>query len=187
MANLIYSAILSLDGYVADSEGRFDWSMPDEQVHAAVNELHREVGTCLYGRRLYEIMAVWETLGDDPDESAVVNEFADIWRSVDKVVYSTTLDGVSTPRTRLERVFDPEVIQVMKHDSERDIAIGGPGLAAHAIRAGIVDDFHLFVSPVIVGGGTRALPDGVRTSLDLVDQRRFDNGVVHLHYQLAQR
>ncbi len=184
MANLVYSAIVSLDGYVADAQGRFDWSMPDQEVHAAVNDLVRVVGTYLYGRRLYEVMAVWQDMGGDPDEAAEVTDFAEIWRSADKVVYSTTLETVSTPRTRLERAFDGDAIREMKARSERDIAIGGPTLAAHAFRAGLVDEVHLFMSPVLVGGGTRALPDGIRSALALVDQRRFGNGVVHLHHRM---
>jgi dihydrofolate reductase len=185
MANLIYSAIMSMDGYVADAEGRFDWSMPDHEVHAAVNDLVREVGTYLYGRRLYEVMSGWQDMGGDPDEAAEVNDFAEIWRSADKVVYSTTLDEVPTPRTRLERAFDADAIRQMKAQSERDIAIGGPTLAAHAFREGLVDDLHLFISPMLVGGGTRALPDGFRSALVLLDQRRFGNGVVHLHYRMS--
>ena len=185
MANLVFSAIVSLDGYVADAEGRFDWSMPDHEVHAAVNDLVRDVGTYLYGRRLYEVMAVWQDMGGDPDEAAEVNDFAAIWQSADKVVYSTTLEGVSTPRTRLERAFDADAIRAMKAKSERDIAIGGPTLAAHAFRAGLVDDLHLFISPMLVGGGTRALPDGIRSALVLADQRRFGNGVVHLHHRMS--
>ena len=184
MANLIYSAIVSLDGYVADAEGRFDWSMPDHEVHAAINDLVRDVGTYLYGRRLYEVMAVWQDMGGDPDEAVEVNDFAEIWRSADKVVYSTTLDEVHTSRTRLERSFDGDAIRAMKAKSARDVAIGGPTLAAHAFRAGLVDDLHLFISPMLVGGGTPALPDGIRSALVMVDQRRFANGVVHLHYRI---
>lgn len=184
MANLVIAQILSLDGYVADADGRFDWSVPDEQVHQAVNDLHRTIGTCLYGRRLYEVMAVWQTFGTDPEEP-VEKDFGDMWRAADKVVYSTTLEEVSTPRTRLERTFDPEAVRALKGRSEKDLSIGGPTLAAHALRAGLVDDLHLFVSPVVVGAGTRALPDGLHSALALMDERRFDNGVVHLHYRVG--
>jgi dihydrofolate reductase len=182
MAKLIYSAISSLDGYVADRDGDFDWAAPDEEVHAFVNDLERGVGTHLFGRRMYEVMVAWETmsLADQPD---VMRDFAELWRAADKVVYSTTLESVSSARTRLERDFDPDAVRRMKATSERDISVGGPGLAAHAIRAGLVDELHLFLTPIVVGGGTRSLPDDVRVRLELLDERRFGNGVVHLHYR----
>jgi dihydrofolate reductase len=184
MARLIYSAIASLDGYVADETGSFDWSFPSEEVHAAVNDLERAVGTHLYGRRMYEVLVAWETM-ETEDEPEVIQDFARIWRAADKVVFSTTLTEPSSARTRIEPSFDPEAIRALKDSSEHDLAIGGSTLAAHALRAGLVDDLHLFLSPVIVGGGTPALPDDLRLSLDLLDQRRFANGVVHLHYRVA--
>jgi len=185
MARLIYSAISSLDGYVADRDGDFDWAAPDEEVHAFVNDLERGVGTHLFGRRMYEVMVAWETmsLADQPD---VMRDFAELWRAADKVVYSTTLESVSSARTRLERDFDPDAVRRMKATSERDISVGGPGLAAHAIRAGLVDELHLFLTPIVVGGGTRSLPDDVRVRLELLDERRFGNGVVHLHYRAGK-
>jgi dihydrofolate reductase len=182
MGRLQYAVICSLDGYTVDANGSFDWAMPDEEVHAFVNDLERPMGTYLYGRRMYETLAVWQTMGG-PEESAIENDYADIWRSADKIVYSTTLDAVSTPRTRLERSFDPEAVRALVAASDRDVGIGGPGLAAHAFRAGLVDDVHHFLQPVVVGGGTRALPDGVRLDLDLVAEHRFAGGVVHLHHR----
>ena len=174
---LVYSAITSLDGYVADADGRFDWSAPDEEVHAFVNDLERPVGTWLLGRRMYEFMVPWEKI-DDPEP--VMRDFAQIWRAADKVVYSRTLAEPSTARTRIEREFDPEAVRRM----EGELSIGGPELAAHAIRAGLVDELRLFVSPVVVGGGTPALPD-VRWDLELVEERRFGNGVVYVRYRSA--
>jgi dihydrofolate reductase len=184
MAKLIYSAITSLDGYVADEDGNFDWSIPDEEVHAVVNDLMRTVGTQLYGRRLYEVMLAWETM-DVADESAVTQDFAAAWRDSDKIVYSTTLEAVSSERTRIERGFDPNVVAELKKSADRDVLVGGPELAGQALKAGLVDEVHLFVSPVVVGGGTRALPDGLRLDLQLLDQRRFGNGVVHLYYRTS--
>ncbi len=181
MAKLIYSMITSLDGYVADADGNFDWSAPDEHVHAAVNDLMRTIGTHLYGRRLYEVMLAWETL-DIADEPEVSQDFAAIWRGTEKVVYSRTLEKASSQRTRIERDFDPDAIVQLKASLDRDLLVGGPDLAGQAIRAGLVDELHLFVSPVVVGGGTRALPDDVRLDLKLLDERRFAAGVVHLAY-----
>ena len=183
MARLIYSAIMSLDGYVADADGRFDWAVPDDEVHTFVNDLERKVGTYLYGRRMYEVMVGWETAPAGPDQPTCTRDFAEIWRAADKVVYSTTLDVVSSGRTRIERDFDVEAIRQMKATLGRDISVGGPTLAAQAIRAGLVDELHLLVVPVLVGGGTRALPDGSRVELALVDERRFAHGTVHLHYR----
>ena len=180
MADLIYSAITSLDGYVADADGRFDWSVPDDDVHAFVNDLERPIGTYLLGRRMYEVLVAWETM-DDP--APVMRDFAEIWRATDKVVYSRTLETVSSARTRLEREFAPDAVRRLKATAERELSIGGPELAAEAIRAGLVDECRLFVSPIVVGGGTPALPDGVRWPLELVDERRFDNGVVFLQYR----
>jgi len=183
MAKLIYTAITSLDGYIEDEDGRFDWAMPDAEVHAFANEVERPVRTHLYGRRMYETMAVWQTVGDEPGVSEVEAEFAAVWRALDKVVYSRTLDAVSTPRTRLEREFDPEAVRHMKEIAERDISVGGPDLAQHAFRAGLVDDIHLFVFPVVVGGGKPALPRDIRLDLELLDERRFGNGVVYMHHR----
>jgi len=183
MGRLQYGVICSLDGYTVDADGKFDWAMPDEEEHAAVNDLERPVGTYLYGRSMYETLAVWQTIGG-PDVSDVENDYADIWRAADKIVYSTALEGVSTPRTRLERRFDPEAVRQLKEDSARDLTIGGPTFAAHALRAGLVDDVHQFLHPVVVGGGTRAFPQGVRLDLELVAERRFGSGVVHLHHRV---
>jgi dihydrofolate reductase len=182
MAKLIYSAITSLDGYVADEQGKWDWAVPDEEVHAFVNDLVRPVGTHLYGRRMYEVLVAWETMDDPAPE---MRDFAQIWRAADKVVYSRTLEGVSSERTHLEREFDPEAVRHMKDEAQRDLAIGGPELAAQAIRAGLVDELQLIVSPVVVGGGKAALPDGLRWNLELVDERRFGNGVVYVCYRSA--
>jgi dihydrofolate reductase len=185
MAKLIYAAITSLDGYIEDDTGGFDWAVPDEEVHAFVNDLERPVGTYLYGRGMYETMAGWET---DPDLAALsphTADFAQIWQAADKVVYSTTLGAASTSRTRIERTFDPDQVRQMKASADRDLAVGGPGLAAHAFRAGLVDECHLFLVPVVVGGGKRSLPDHVRLDLDLLDERRFGNGTVHLRYRTA--
>ena len=182
MGKLIYSAIASLDGYVADEEGRFDWSAPDEEVHAFVNDLERPVGTHLYGRRMYEVLVAWETMDTGPDQAPVMRDYAEIWRAAEKIVYSRTLEKVSSARTRIEREFDPEAVRHLKEQAGRDIAVGGPGLAAQALAAGLVDECHLFLSPVVVGGGKQAFPDNVRLGLELLDERRFGNGVVHLHH-----
>lgn len=184
MAKLIYSALASLDGYIEDRDGRFDWAEPDEEVHKFVNDLEREAGTYLYGRRMYEVMSAWETLELD-GQPEFLRDYAEIWRAADKVVYSRTLKEASTARTRIERNFDAETVGKMKASAERDLLIGGPGLAAHAIEAGLVDELHLFLAPVVVGGGKRALPDDVNKELELIDERRFGNGVVHLRYAWA--
>ncbi len=181
MTRLIYSAIASLDGYVEDEHGNFDWAAPDEEVHAFVNDLERPVGTYLYGRRMYETMVYWET---DDDQAAVTRDFAEIWRAADKVVYSRTLRTVSSERTRIEREFDATAIRQLKESSRSDITIGGAELASHAIAEGLVDECHLFLAPVLVGGGKRALPAGVHAELELVDDHRFRSGVVYLHYRL---
>jgi dihydrofolate reductase len=183
MAKLIYSAITSLDGYVADEDGNFEWAAPDEEVHAFVNDLERSVGTYLYGRRIYEVMVVWETDQTLADQSPVMRDFAQIWQAADKIVYSTTLETVSTTRTRIERDFDPEAVRQMKARAGRDISVGGPDLAAQAIEAGLVDEWNLFVAPIVVGGGKQSLPNNVRLKLELLDERRFGNGMVHLHYR----
>jgi len=182
MAKLIYSAITSLDGYVADENGNFDWAAPDEEVHAFVNDLERPVGTYLYGRRMYETMRVWESMPRD-DQPDAVRDFAEIWRAADKIIYSKTLEEVSSARTRLERDFDPDAVRAMKAVTDADISVGGPDLAAQAIAADLVDEYHLFLTPVVVGGGTRSLPNDVRLQLELLDERRFDSGVVYLCYR----
>ena len=183
MARLVYSAICSLDGYVADKDGNFDWAAPDEEVHAFVNDLERPVGTYLYGRRMYETMVYWETAHTLTDQRPVSQDFAELWQAADKVVYSRTLETVASARTRIERDFDPDAVRQMKALAGRDISVGGPDLAAQAIRAGLVDECHLFLSPIVVGGGKPCLPDNVRLNLELLDERRFGNGVVHLHYR----
>jgi dihydrofolate reductase len=182
MAKLIYSAIASLDGYTADEDGNFDWAAPDEEVHAFVNDLERPIGTYLYGRRMYDVMSYWETAHTVADQSAAVQDYARIWQAADKIVYSRTLDKVVSERTRIERDFDPAAITQLKESAGSDISIGGPELAAEALRAGLVDGIQLFVNPVVVGGGTRALPDQVHLQLDLLDEHRFGNGVVYLRY-----
>ena len=185
MGRLIYSAIESLDGYVADAAGKFDWAEPDESVHTFINQLQRPIGTNLLGRRMYEVMAAWETLGTRGDEPAYVEEFGELWRASDKVVYSTTLGSVCAARTRIERAFEPDAVRRMKDDLVGDISIGGPTLAAQAIAADLVDEYQLFVVPVVVGGGTRFMPEGIRLDLQLVDNRRFDNGTVYVSYRPA--
>jgi dihydrofolate reductase len=185
MANLIYSVIASLDGYVEDEQGKFDWAAPDEEVHAFVNELERPVGTYLYGRRMYETLVYWETADTGPDQPAVIRDWAAIWRAAEKIVYSHTLDQVSSARTRIEHEFDPEQIRQLKRDAAADLAIGGAELAGQAIAAGLVDECQLLLAPVIVGGGRRALPEGVHVKLELLDQRRFGRGDVFLSYRLS--
>lgn len=184
MGKLIYSVLTSLDGYVADAGGTFDWAAPGREVHQFVNDLQRSIGTYLFGRRLYEVMAVWEDMPGPDEYETVIKEFADIWRSAEKVVYSTTLTSVSTANTRLEQQFDAVNVRAMTTQLERDVAVGGPTLASAALRASIVDEVHLIVSPVVVGGGTRCWPDGIPMAFDLVDQRRFADGTVHLHYSV---
>lgn len=186
MAKLIYAAITSLDGYVEDEQGSFDWAVPDEQLHAFVNDLERPIGTYLYGRRMYETMVFWETASSEPGEPAVFADYAEIWRAADKVVYSRTLQTATSARTRIEPAFDPDAVRALKQTSGTDIAIGGAELAGQALAAGLIDECHLFLCPVVVGGGKRALPDHVRTRLELLDERRFPNGVVHVHYRVAE-
>lgn len=183
MAKLIYSTIASLDGYVADEHGNFDWAAPDEEVHAFVNDIERHIGTYLYGRRIYETMLFWETANSLVDPPPVISDYTSIWQASDKIVYSRTLTAPASARTRLERHFDPEKVEGLKSTTERDISIGGPHLAATALAAGLVDEVHLFLVPHVIGGGTRSLPNGVRFGLELLDERRFTNGTVHLHYR----
>lgn len=181
MGKLIYSAICSLDGYVEDELGKFDWAAPDEEVHAFVNDLERPVATYLYGRRMYETMVFWETEGDD---AGVTHDYAQVWRAAEKIVFSRTLTRVSSSRTRLEREFNPELVRQLKQSSGSDLTIGGAELAGQALAAGLIDECHLFLNPVVVGGGKRALPSGVKTQLQLLDERRFDSGVVYVRYRV---
>ena len=185
MAKLIYSAITSLDGYVEDTDGKFEWAAPDEEVHAFVNDLERPIATYLYGRRMYDTMAFWETADTRLEQPAVFRDYAEIWRAAEKIVYSRTLQAASSARTRIERDFRPGAIRELKSASGADMTIGGSQLAGQAIAAGLVDECQLFLNPVVVGGGKRALPDGVRANLELVSERRFKSGVVHLHYRTA--
>jgi dihydrofolate reductase len=182
MGALIYSAIASLDGYVAAPDGDFSWAAPDAEVHQFINDLERGVGTYLHGRRMYEVMAVWQEFGLDPTEPPVVQEFGRIWRAADKVVYSRTLAGARTPRTVLEREFTPEAVRALKARTDRDLGVGGPTLASAAFAAGLVDEVQLFLQPVAIGGGLAALPAGLRVDLRLLEERRFDSGVVYLRY-----
>jgi dihydrofolate reductase len=183
VARLIYSAITSLDGYVADEAGGFDWAEPDEEVHSFVNELERPIGTYLLGRRMYEVLRYWDDPPDLASAGAHIRDFAEIWQAADKFVYSRSLETASTARTRLEREFDPAAVRRMKETAAADLGVGGPTLAAEVLRAGLVDELHQFVNPVVVGGGTGWLPDGLRLELELLDERRFAGGVVHLHYR----
>jgi dihydrofolate reductase len=184
MAKLIYSAITSLDEYVEDKDGNFGWAAPDDELLVAINDLERPIGTYLYGRRMYETMVFWETAPVSDDQPAASSDFAAIWRTAEKIVYSRTLQAPSSSRTRIERTFEPAAIKRLKESSDRDISIGGAELAGEAIAAGLVDECHLFLCPIIVGGGKRALPDDVRTELELMAERRFQSGVVHLHYRI---
>jgi dihydrofolate reductase len=183
MAKLIYSAITSLDGYVADVDGNFDWAVPDEEVHTFINALERPVGTYLYGRRMYEVMVGWESAHTLADQPPFMEDFAQIWQAADKIVYTKTLETVSSTRTRIERDFDPEAVRQMKARAGHDIIVGGPDLAAQAIKAGLVDEWHLFVAPSVVGGGKQSLPNNVRLKLELLNERRFGSGMVYLHYR----
>jgi dihydrofolate reductase len=184
MGRLVYSAIASLDGYIEDASGTFAWAAPDEEVHAFVNEQEREIGTYLYGRRMYETMRVWDDPAFAEGGSAAVADYSAIWRTADKIVYSRTLEQTTTARTTLERAFDPEAVRRLKHANDRDVSVGGPGLAAEAFGAGLVDDIHLFLVPVLVGGGKPALAAGVRVDLGFAGHHRFAGGAVHLHYRV---
>lgn len=186
MAKLIYLMFTSLDGYVEDADGSFAWSEPDEEVHTFVNDLARTIGTYLFGRRMYETMVYWETAPTDPDQPQFARDFARDWKEADKIVYSKTLESVSSARTRIERSFEPETVRNLKANSNRDLAIEGPELASHAIKAGLVDEIHQIVTPDIVGGGKRFYPDGISLRLDLIDERRFDSGFVYLRYRTRQ-
>jgi dihydrofolate reductase len=184
MAQLSYTAIASLDGFIEDEGGRFDWAEPEAEVHAFINDRQRHVGTYLYGRRMYEVMAGWETDPSLATASPLMRDFAEIWQAAEKVVFSTTLDRVVTAHTRLERTLEPEAIRRMKASATRDLAVSGPGLATHAFRAGLVDELDLYLVPILVGGGKRALPSQVLQRLELLDQVRFDSGVVHVRYRV---
>ena len=186
MGRVISAGLMSVDGYIADKRGNFDWAMPDEEVHSFVNSLQRSVGTFLYGRRMYEVLKVWQTL-DVRGEPEAMRDYATLWRAADKIVYSSELTEVSTPRTRLERHFDPDSLVALKKSADRDIAISGPGLASGAIRAGLVDEYQLFVFPVVVGGGTRFFPDDATLHLELTEQRLFAGGVLFLRYRPCVR
>ena len=183
MAKLTYLMNASLDGYIADEDGKFDWGTPDEEYYSLINDLVRPVGTYLYGRRLYGMMQVWETDPAAAAQSPGTREFAEIWQAADKVVYSRTLEGAGTTRTRIERDFDPEAVRHLKAAAGRDLTVGGPTLAAHAIGAGLVDEVQLFVWPVVVGGGKSFLPNGARLQLELLEERRVGSGVVYLRYR----
>ena len=185
MADLIYTGITSLDGYLADSNGNFDWSAPDEEVHAFVNDLERDAGTYLLGRRMYDVMSVWETLGG-PDDPPVIQDYGRIWRAAKKIVFSETLKLPPAPRTTVRRSIDPAAVWELKADTSGSIGIGGATLAAAALRAGLVDECRIFLNPVAVGGGLRFLPDGLNLRLELVEERRFGNGVMYLRYRMAR-
>ncbi|RUQ98244.1 dihydrofolate reductase family protein [Labedella endophytica] len=195
MGRLLYSTIASLDGYITDADGEFDWAEPDPEVHAFINDLERPVGTYLYGRRTYEVMAYWETAaldpasepeGPDAERAAVALDYAELWRAAEKVVYSTSLEEVSTARTRLERTFDPDAVRALVAASDTDVGLGGAMLAAEAMRAGLVDEYHVFTFPVIVGGGTPHYPAGVRANLQLLESRTFASGVVYARYAVRE-
>jgi dihydrofolate reductase len=183
---LIYSAISSLDGYIEDSDGKFEWAMPDEEVHRFINNLERTAGTYLYGRRMYETMRVWETDPSLAAQSPLLRDFAEVWQAANKIVYSKTLEALSTRKTQIERTFDPEAIRQLKEAAEHDILIGGPDLASHAFRSELIDECHLFLTPIVVGGGKPSLPDNVRFELELLEERRFGNGMVLLRYQVRR-
>ena len=185
MGTLIYTAITSLDGYINDERGNFDWAEPSDQVHAFVNDLERGIGTHLYGRRLYDVMTFWETPSPETDASAVMSDYQRIWSAARKIVYSTALDAVASENTTIERVFDPEAVAGIVGRADSDVSIGGARLAAHALRAGLVGEIRMFLNPVVVGGGTPFLPDGYADTLELLDEQRFDNGTVYLRYSVG--
>jgi dihydrofolate reductase len=186
MARLIYSALASLDGYIADEHGKWDWAEPDEEVHSFVNDLERQVGTYLYGRRMYEVLVAWENADAFADQPQFIKDYAEIWQATDKIVYSRTLEEVSSARTRIERDFDPDALRRLKASAGRDLTVGGPELAAQAIGAGLVDECHLFIAPAVVGGGKAVFADGARLELELLDERRFGGGFVYLRYGVNQ-
>jgi dihydrofolate reductase len=183
MGKLIYSAITSLDGYVADEEGKFDWGVPDAEVMAFLNEIERPLGTYLYGRRMYEVMAGWETAHLRENQMPASEDFTRLWQAASKVVYSRTLEKITTSKTRLEREFDPDAVRKMKEELDKDMSVGGSELAGQALKAGVVDEVHLYLSPILVGGGKPSLPDDLRLPLELIEERRFGNGVVYVRYR----
>ncbi len=186
MARLIYGMQTSLDGYTADAAGNFDWAEPNEEIHRFVNDNDRPTGTYLYGRRMYETMLFWETAGTGGDSAApdYIRDYAELWRNADKVVYSTTLDKVDTTRTRIERTFDPPQVRKLKASAQGQLIIDGPALAAQALHAWLVDELRQYVYPVVVGAGTRFLPDGLQLNLELVETHPFSNGTVYLRYRV---
>jgi len=185
MGTLIYTGITSLDGYINDARGNFDWAAPSDEVHAFVNDLERDVGTYLYGRRLYDTMTYWETPSPETDASPVMRDYQQIWSAARKIVYSSSLDAVASENTTIERVFDPEVVAEVVGRADTDVSIGGAHLAAHALRAGLVGELRMFLNPVIVGDGTPFLPDGYADRLELLDEQQFGNGVVYLRYAVG--
>ena len=185
MGKLRYTEITSLDGYIADEQGSFDWAQPDDAVHSFVNDLERGVGTYLYGRRMYEVMQYWDTAPTDDPQAPFLADYATIWQAADKIVYSTSLPDAPTARTKLERRFDPEAVRAMKHEADGDLSVGGPGLAGQALRAGIVDEILRLIVPAVVGGGTAFLPDHLRLDLELFDEHRFPNGTVSVAYRVV--
>jgi dihydrofolate reductase len=182
---LIYSMLASVDGYIADEDGNFDWAVPDDEVHSFINELEQPVDTYLYGRRMYETMVAWETMHTRADQPRAIVEFAHIWQAANKVVYSRTLETVSSARTQIKRDFDPEEVRQMKAQPGGDMTVSGPELAVHAFKAQLIDELHLFIAPIVVGGGKQSLPNNVRLKLELIDERRFGNGMVYLRYRAA--
>jgi dihydrofolate reductase len=185
MGTLIYTGITSLDGFINDAHGRFDWAAPSDEVHAFVNDLERGVGTYLYGRRMYDVMTYWETPTPEIDESPITADYQRIWSAARKIVYSTTLDAVATENTSIERVFDPDQVAELVGRSDTDVSIGGAHLAAHALRAGLIGELRMFLTPVIVGDGTPFLPSGYSDTLELLDEQRFGNGTVYLRYSVG--
>ncbi len=183
MAKLIYSMITSLDGYAEAAEGGLGTGAEDPEVHSFINELSRPVGTYLYGRRMYETMLYWETAHTDPDLPPHILDYARVWQAADKIVYSTTLESVESGNTRLERTFDADAVRTLKAESDRDLTVDGPNLAAQAIAAGLVDEYQLFITTSVVGGGKRFFPDGVRLDLDLIEERAFDSGLIYARYR----
>ena len=182
---LIYSMLASLDGYIADEDGKFDWAVPDDEVHSFINDLERPVETYLYGRRMYATMVAWETVNTRADQPRAILDFAQIWQAASKVVYSRTLETISSARTQIKRDFDPDEVRQMKAQPGGDMTVSGPELAAHAFKAQLIDELQLFIAPIAVGGGKQSLPNNVRLKLELIDERRFGNGMVYLRYRAA--
>ena len=183
MAKLVYAMITSLDGYAEAAEGGLGTGADDEEVHTYIGDLFRPIGTFLYGRRMYETMVFWETAHTEPNVPPHILQYARDWQAAEKVVYSTTLESVSSAKTRIERTFDPDALRRLKNEADHDLSVDGPNLAAQAIRAGLVDEYHLFMTTSVVGGGKRFFPDDVRLDLELVGERSFDSGLIHAHYR----